>query len=86
MMLWSTEKLVPSLCKKLEERNMKMILALVEPLWDCTQEQEAKRKAVLEIYDKVCGIQTAGGMPNPQLGGTKTPGGVFIHLMKEVFP
>jgi hypothetical protein len=74
------------LCKLLKENNTKLIASLVFDLWECTQEQAAKRNAILDVYNKVCGIQEHGGMPNPQIGGVKTPGGVFIHLMRTEFP
>ena len=35
------------------------------------------------LYEQVVGIQKAGGLINEQLGGYKTPGGVFIQLCKE---
>ena len=31
----------------------------------------------------MCKIQESGGLPNDQMGGYKTPGGVFIKLAKE---
>ena len=41
---------------------------------------------LVSIYDKVIKIQKEGGLTNEQLGGFKTPGGVFITLSKEHAP
>jgi hypothetical protein len=84
--LMNVEHFVKFLCKRLKEINTKLICSLVADLWDSTQEQAAKRKAIIGVYNKVCVIQEKGGMDNPQIGGVKTPGGVFIHLMKLEFP
>ena len=40
----------------------------------------------MDIYTKVCKIQAEGGMPNEQIGGFKTSGGIFITLMKQERP
>ena len=37
---------------------------------------------IIDIYDKVMKVQKEGGLTNEQLGGYKTPGGVFITLVK----
>ena len=80
------EQIVKLLCDRLKEINRKLIVSIVCDLWDSTQEQVAKREAIVNVYNKVCGIQRLGGMENPQIGGFKTAGGVFVHLMKQEFP
>ena len=57
-------------------------MVLCQQFWNT----EDNRKLIVDIYTKVCKIQAEGGMPNEQIGGFKTSGGIFITLMKQERP
>lgn len=65
------------LSKKLQEKNFKLLQKLILPL---------SNEQIVALYEKVVKIQKAGGLSNEQIGGFKTPGGVFITLCKQEEP
>ena len=65
------------LCQKLGEKNFKLMKKLATPM---------PGPELASIFDKVVKVQKEGGLTNEQLGGFKTPGGVFITMCKQLAP
>ena len=74
----SIENCTLKVSRSLNERNFKLLSRLVAQFWN----SEENRKVLLDVHAKVCKIQRDGGMENDQIGGFKTPGGIFITLIK----